>query len=71
MIEDTTHFSIFGIYVIEYIDHICDLNICLYIYNTYINLIYMIEDTRHFGGIDLEVSTQICSDINRRCYVSC
>lgn len=31
----------------------------------------MIEDTRHFGGIDLEVSTQICSDINRRCYVSC
>lgn len=35
------------------------------------NLIYMIEDIRHFGGIDLEVSTHICSDINRRCYVSC
>lgn len=31
----------------------------------------MIDDTRHFGGIDLEVSTQICSDINRRCYVNC
>lgn len=58
--------------MIKYIDHVCNLNIyaCIFI-NTHINLICMIEDTRHFGGIDLEVSTQICSDINRRCYISC